>query len=154
MEKKKWMVNQRSSGIIIFTVRKKILYFLLLHHGGKYWNFPKGKVEKGESLLETARRETFEETGIPKEKIRIISGFRESYVYHFRVEGGRTIHKVAVFYLGFVPKVRIQISSEHENFGWFRYQEALKLLFFKNSRDLIKKSVEFLMRNKKKREKP
>ena len=39
-------------------------FLLLLHKHGHYWSFPKGRKNKGESDLETARREIREETGI------------------------------------------------------------------------------------------
>ena len=37
--------------------------------------FPGGRVEKGESFEETALRETFEEIGIPKEKVEVFGPF-------------------------------------------------------------------------------
>lgn len=48
-----------SCGIII-TDGKKIL----LGKGKNNWSVPKGKMKEGETTLETALRETFEETGI------------------------------------------------------------------------------------------
>lgn len=43
---------------------------VLVEQGGNSWSFPKGGVEEGESLLEAAKREIFEETGF-KELILI-----------------------------------------------------------------------------------
>src|SRR6185436_5441679 len=37
---------------------------VLVHQHGNSWSFPKGAVEKEESLLEAAKREIEEETGI------------------------------------------------------------------------------------------
>jgi len=41
--------------------------FLLVHERkhGQLWYFPAGRVEPGETLIEGARRETLEETGVP-----------------------------------------------------------------------------------------
>lgn len=41
---------------------------------------PGGRIEKGETALETAFRETFEEIGIPKEEIEILGTLSELYV--------------------------------------------------------------------------
>ena len=39
-------------------------FLILQHRYGKYWSFPKGRMEKGETFLDTAKREIHEETGI------------------------------------------------------------------------------------------
>ena len=48
-------------------------------HGGQI-SFPGGKNEEGETLKETALRETFEEIGIPKEKIQVIGELSQVYI--------------------------------------------------------------------------
>lgn len=48
-------------------------------HGGQI-SFPGGKNEEGESLKETALRETFEEIGIAKDKIQVIGELSQVYV--------------------------------------------------------------------------
>lgn len=49
------------------------------HHAGQI-ALPGGRIEKGETALETALRETEEEIGIPKEQIEILGTLSELYV--------------------------------------------------------------------------
>ena len=57
-------MREISAGIIIFRKTKEGPKFLLLYHGGRYWNFPKGKLEKEEDSYTAALREIKEETGL------------------------------------------------------------------------------------------
>ena len=52
----------RAAGCLVF--RKGTDRVLLLHDPRRGWDLPKGKREPGETPLETALRETFEETGL------------------------------------------------------------------------------------------
>lgn len=49
------------------------------HHAGQI-AFPGGRIEKGETALETALRETWEEIGITSEQIEILGTLSELYV--------------------------------------------------------------------------
>ncbi len=61
-----------SSGLLLFRRARGTLEVFLAHPGGPFWagrdagawTIPKGAVEEGEDLLEGARREFAEETGI------------------------------------------------------------------------------------------
>lgn len=61
-----------SAGILLYRERKNKLEILLVHPGGPFWkdkdigvwSIPKGEVKDGESILEAAKREFSEETGI------------------------------------------------------------------------------------------
>jgi len=52
-----------SAGVIVVRRTPQGPRFLLLR-SFRYWDFPKGQVEAGETPLDAARRETREETGI------------------------------------------------------------------------------------------
>ena len=94
-------------------------------------------MEPEETFIQTALRETLEETGVHAKNIRLEKNFLESYHYAFRVDAG-TIHKEVVFYLGRVePSQKVTISTEHLAFGWFDYGRAKKLLYYKNSQRLL-----------------
>ena len=69
---------------------------LLVNQNGTSWSLPKGHVEEGEGLLEAARREIYEESGIRElELIRELGSYRR---YRIGVDGGedrselKTIH--------------------------------------------------------------
>ena len=68
-------------------------HFLLVHERkhGQLWFLPAGRAEPGESLQETARRETLEEAGVP---IRLTGLLR---VQHTPAPGGA---RVRVLFLG------------------------------------------------------
>ena len=58
-----------AAGTLLYRRHDGQLEVLLVHPSGNYnrrkpWSIPKGLLEAGESLEETARRETLEETGV------------------------------------------------------------------------------------------
>jgi predicted NUDIX family NTP pyrophosphohydrolase len=61
-----------SAGLLMYRIRDGQLQVLLAHPGGPYftnkddgaWTIPKGEIEPGEDLLEAAKREFKEETGV------------------------------------------------------------------------------------------
>lgn len=60
---------KQSSGTLLYRIVDGILEVLLVHGSGNYnkrspWGIPKGLPDEGETLEQTARRETFEETDI------------------------------------------------------------------------------------------
>ncbi|KKQ56440.1 MAG: NUDIX hydrolase [Parcubacteria group bacterium GW2011_GWA2_38_13] len=141
------MINQLSAGIVLYIIKNNEPHYLLLQHGGRYWNFPKGKLEKGETELEAAYREVEEETGIQKKDIFLHPEFKVYNYYSFRVEEGRVINKKVTFFLGRVNSSNVFISSEHFSFGWFDNKDAEKKLYYKNSKnEILEKVEEFLAR--------
>ncbi len=138
------MFLERSAGAVVFRKEKKVLYYLLLHYKVGHWDFPKGNIEKGEELTETARREIEEETGIGD--VKLIQGFKEKINYFYQ-RGGKKIYKTVVFFLAETKTKEIKLSFEHIGFEWLPYKEALDKLTFKNPKEILKKANEFLMRH-------
>lgn len=67
------MAKKLSAGILVYRIRTGTPEVLLVHPGGPFWvkkdlgawSIPKGELEEGDNLLETAKREFLEETGSP-----------------------------------------------------------------------------------------
>jgi len=161
------MKKEFSAGLIIFRRTPQGPRFLLLYHGGRYWNFPKGHIEYNmknvetsfgtgettdvaetlnvrETSKEAAIRETFEETGISPEKLSIKKGFRAVEKFRF-FKNREQIFKVVIFYLAETNESDVKISSEHEGFGWFLYKDARYILApYKDSQKLLRNAYEFI----------
>ena len=133
---------ERSAGAIIFRRRGGQVLYLLLQHTRGHWAFPKGHIEKGETSLETARREIKEESGL--ERIRFFPGYKETIRFRFKwppkTKDAELRLKFVVFYLGQVFESRVTISDEHKNFQWVTYEKAMEILRHRNVRELLEKA--------------
>ena len=135
------MREQKSAGIVLFRNASNKNEFLLLNYPQGHWDFVKGKVEEDETPHETALRETKEETGISD--IEFIDGFEESVEYDFRFKN-EDIHKKVIFFLAKTNEKKISLSHEHNDFVWLEYDHALKKTTFRNAKNVLSKTNEFL----------
>ena len=137
------MPIEKSAGAIVFRKENSRTKYLLIQYGWGHWEFPRGLIEKGESLEETARREIKEEVGI--EDIEFIPGFKEWFKFFFKLKG-KDIMKIATFLLAETKTKEVKLSHEHKDYVWLEYKEALERLTFKNSKEVFKKANDFLSR--------
>jgi dihydroneopterin triphosphate diphosphatase len=104
---------------------------------GDYWQSIAGKVEEGETLLEAARREAWEEGGVPADSHFVALDHKSSYrtadstvrQYSFAVE---------------LPSRSIRLSEEHSEFRWVGRDEALSMLRFDDYREALQELDERL----------
>ena len=135
------MREQKSAGIVLFRNDSDKNEFLLLNYPQGHWDFVKGKIEQNETSHETALRETKEETGITN--IEFVDGFEESVEYDFRFKK-EDIHKKVIFFLAKTNEKKISLSHEHNDFVWLEYDDALKKTTFRNAKNVLSKTNEFL----------
>lgn len=129
------MINERSAGAIVFIVEEYDQFkFLILHYTYGHWDFPKGNIEPGESDLEAARREIYEETHI--QDIEFISNFRRKIKYYYRREN-LLVKKEVVFFLAKTKTQKIILSDEHTGYVWKQYHEAVNQLTHKKAKRLL-----------------
>lgn len=133
-------MREISAGAVVFRKEDGKIKFLLLKYPS-YWGFVKGNIEQNESVKETVLRELEEETGI-KDGV-LIEGFKEENKYTYRREG-KLVFKIVIFLLLETNTKEIKISFEHEDFKWCDYEEALEIVGYKNSKDLLEKAMEFI----------
>lgn len=134
------MSREISAGFIVFRRTKDGPKFLLLYHGHGYWNFPKGKLETNEQSAQAAVRELREETGLRYSDLRWHRNFKEYERYQFRRREVR-VFKIVTFYLAETRQTRVQLSSEHEGYGWFTLAEAQKLMArYRDTIEILKRA--------------
>jgi len=141
------MSFEQSSGAIIYRKEGDKVYYLLLYYPSSinsdrgYWEFSKGHVEAGETDQETAVREIQEETGL--RDLVFDSSFKKIIKYFFRIEN-KNVFKMVSFFLAQTQTEKIILSDEHSDFKWAEFDEAIKHLKFKNSKQLLTAANDFL----------
>ena len=125
----------------------RCLFLLVLSRLTKrpLWEFPKGGVDGGETLLQTALRELQEETGIPQEDLRVVPGFEWSESYRFTSgrEAERTlIHKQVTYFLAESRNTKVTLSeSEISEFAWLELEIASKRIKYPERRKMLREAA-------------
>jgi 8-oxo-dGTP pyrophosphatase MutT (NUDIX family) len=135
-----------SAGAIILREVDGVLKMALAHHPRaiKSWVLPKGHVEKGESLEQTALREIYEETGLNNIQLIMHLGtiMRETPQNNGDVEQ-KTIH----FYLAYSPCADQSSAPSDQKFievGWFPPREAIELLPYESEQAFLREHLSLL----------
>jgi bis(5'-nucleosidyl)-tetraphosphatase len=143
------MPREKSAGAIIFRKENGENYYLLLHYPsinrkGGHWEFAKGHIEEGEDYDQTVKREVKEETGL--DDINILPGFKEHIKYFFREYGEekKWIFKLVTFFVAETKNKDVKLSPEHVGFVWLPFEEAVKKITYKNSKELLKRVNDFV----------
>ena len=134
-------VQATSAGAILFRDTRGHREYLLLKSRPGDWEFPKGGVENGEELPQTAIREVKEEAGI--EDFRLVDGFREDYDYVFEANGDR-IHKTVHLFLAKSFEASAELSREHRDLQWRDYVQAKNTITQDGPREVFENAVDFL----------
>lgn len=107
---------------------------VLLCQGYHGWSFPKGKIEPGETLEETAIREVWEETGI---RIALDSGFTE-VVPSAKPGDTRTV----TFYRGrSLVGMQEPVLDEVEYADWIPVEQALDMIQYAPDRAVLEEAL-------------
>ncbi len=130
------MPQEFSVGILLYHKEE----YLIIQYKAGHWGFAKGRPHTGEKVLDAARREVFEETGI--KGAFIVQGFKEKEEYFFRREG-KTVHKEVIYFLGESPTKEVNLSEEHTGYKWLKYQEAMNQISFPQGKEILKRANDF-----------
>jgi 8-oxo-dGTP pyrophosphatase MutT (NUDIX family) len=129
--------QERSAGVLLYRDEADGPHFLLLDYG-RYWDYAKGHVEKGEDDLSAARRELAEETGITEPDFD--PDFRHEMTYFFRHPRKGLIRKTVVFFLARTNARKVKISDEHEGAEFLPYERALERVTYANAKAALKQA--------------
>lgn len=135
--------HQVSSGGVIFRhLEGRLQIALIAIRGGRVWALPKGRIEAGETLDQTAQREVMEETGLTGEVLDRIGEI--SYWFYAKEEGVK-VHKTVHFYLlKYLEGNTDNPSWEVDEARWWFLGEALPVLTYRSEREIVDQAVEML----------
>jgi 8-oxo-dGTP pyrophosphatase MutT (NUDIX family) len=120
------------AGAIAFKVVNRAPFILLVRarKNPEAWIFPKGHIENGETAEDAAARELEEEAGIRGELAGLIGSLN--------FQSGDEMVTVAYYLFRFVAEVP---RTEDRETTWCTFDEALRLLSFRDSAELLNKAV-------------
>ncbi len=128
--------------VIIHTAALDVLLLERAAHPG-FWQSVTGSREGNEELIETARREVLEETGIDTAS-GLLSDWRITNTYEIfrewrhRYAPGITHNSEHVFSLLMPQRIDITTApDEHRNWQWLPWQEAAEMCFSWSNRDAV-----------------
>jgi 8-oxo-dGTP pyrophosphatase MutT (NUDIX family) len=142
-------IAEQSAGIIVYRINSEnIPEFLLLNGDAIGWGFPKGHIDKGENLVQTAKRETYEETSLKVSKLK--PGFKQEVKYFLKKNWstGKQYKtpklKMVTYFLAEVPySSNVKISHEHVGFIWLPYSKAKRKQLF--NKKLLKYAKDYIL---------
>lgn len=129
-----------SCGTILYTRMAGELYYVVLREPTNgYCGFPKGHVEPGESEIETALRETWEETSVRAE---IVGDFRRETTYSLRRGGSKHVTY-------FLARFEGQTPAHNPGFEYLEvmllpYRDAHAVLTHENMKSFLKQADEYI----------
>lgn len=115
-------------GASLLALNSKGELLLMRRTDNDCWGIPGGAMEPGEHIEETARRETFEETGMEVGKIQLFDVFSGPELY-YRYPNGAEVYNVSVVYISNDLSGSVMLDpSEHSDMGYFPLDNLPELI--------------------------
>ncbi len=145
METKRY---RRPDKIIVYLYRRPNLdtvEYLLMRRAptgksGAIWQTVVGSARWGERLVEAARREVYEETGLTRLQGIMAIGYAFAFDFTF-AQSSYAPHVNRIYNTVFASEVvsdkPVFLSEEHTEYGWFRYEEALERTHWPEEREAL-----------------
>ena len=133
------MKYEKSCGTIVINDNK----VLVIQQKQGFWGFPKGHMEQGENEIETAIRETKEETNLD-----VIIEDKTRFCLTYFIED-KNIHKEVVYFVAKVDgKVDIKPQIEEVNsIAWIDIAKVEDILTFDNLKELWERILNHIKTN-------
>jgi|TARA_R110002020_G_scaffold134212_2_gene299352 8-oxo-dGTP pyrophosphatase MutT (NUDIX family) len=109
------------AGVILYIMKDGQPRYLLLRDD-THWSFPKGHLQQGESLLDGATRETYEETGIAPGAVD------PKFFHELLINFGTDKQKTISLFLSLAHTTKITLSDEHQEYKWATPEEVEALM--------------------------
>lgn len=141
-------VKEYTAGGMVYRYRRGQLQILMIQDRLGRWTIPKGHVEPGENLAQTAIREVGEETGLQRVKIR---DKLDRIHFFYRKEGKLILMTTYVFLMEAVGRSDRVVPEDSEGIvdvKWFEKDEALRLIEYKDTEKLFRMGLDKLQKRR------
>jgi len=141
----KKVIEISSGGVIFKKSGNSFEIALISKRKGKIWCLPKGHVEEGEHLTETAVREVKEETGLTGEVLDKIGDI--IYWYSNKDKKGDLIKifkRVYFFLIKYINGETQNHDLEVEDVQWVTIEKACKILSYNTEKGIVEKAEKIL----------
>ena len=138
-------IHRISSGGVVFRpagAGYEVALIRVARADGDAWALPKGWVEKGEDLEQTAVREVREETGLDAKVLRKLGEI--TYEFYSKTDRGRIVKTVHLFLMEWLGGDTADHDDEVEEVRWFPLEDALRMLTYKNEREMLEKAMSLI----------
>jgi 8-oxo-dGTP pyrophosphatase MutT (NUDIX family) len=126
-----------AGGVVHRVVDGRVEIVIVHRRSPKLWALPKGTPDSGETIEETALRETREETGLEVEIVDELSSIR-----YFFVRGSTRFHKTVHFFLMRAVGGRTDDhDAEFDEVRWAPIDEALAVLTHATERSVVERAL-------------
>ena len=134
------MKDIKSCGFVVYKQIGNENYYLVIKSLNGDIGFPKGHMEDGENELQTAVRELKEETNV---EVNVIEGFK--YQIEYKMPEIIDTIKQVIYFLGICVKDDIICQEkEVEEARFIRFEEALEVLTFQETKNILNSAQEFI----------
>ncbi len=131
-------VREFTAGGVVFRRRGELIDILMIQDRAGRWTIPKGHVEAGEKLEQTAIREVREETGL----VELALGEKLDKLHFFYRKEGKLIFMTTYVYLmealGDTSAIEPESSEGIADVAWFSTDKALELIEYKDTEKLFR----------------
>lgn len=142
---------RKNAGVVVFNAQKKVLMCRRVQPKTDGWQFPQGGIEPGETPLQAAQRELFEETSITSVvAVKTIDyalryEFPENVKQKFRskeiLSDGQDQYWSLFYFTGHDDEINLHTAEpEFDEFAWKDIEEAPDLVW-KVKKDVYTKMV-------------
>lgn len=131
-------VREYTAGGVVYRYYENTVQILMIQDKVGRWSIPKGHVEEGESLEQTAVREIGEETGLTE--LKVLEKLDKLHFF-YRKEGKLIFMTTFVFLIEALGDTDAIVPERNEGIAdvkWFDAEKALELIEYKETQKLFK----------------
>lgn len=125
-------MEEHSCGVILYTDKQGYREYVLIMEPSGTYGFPKGHIRRGETELECALRECYEETGITP---TILPDFKRTI--HYNMAGKGHSKEVTYFLAKYQDEELKPNDSNIQSCKKYTIDVALNLIKFKQIKDIL-----------------